>query len=520
MNDQRSQQELAELLNLTTPATSVRSETRTTEPSALELINGSQQPEDSQSEEFETITESSRGYKRFLFVSIVTGLIVSGGVGFFLTMMNIQGSSQPVAVKPIEAETDPNEIKVSLRDRQDELYRAKIALGEQKQDIARIDELKAQKIALAEPKKPEPEPAPQPKPVPQPVVRPPQPTPPPVTYRPKPAPIQRRTSPKPVVRTEPKPQYDSMADWQALATFGSYGANQNGEIESTPKRRATNVVNITPSMQTIAPTKLSPYLMASRAREYSKLSPIATAGYSSEAEAITAQTEFISALESIDSKNSTVTQKKPTAKAALNQTVKAKLLNPVQWVANSREAEEKYPVFINLEEDLLDARGKVLIPEDSQLVYIVERVTPNGIIRGTINSAIIDGQEVSFPNNAIAIRNKKGGLLMAKYKDIKNGGSNRDVIRFASGALGGLSEVIAQPKSTSSSSTSFGTSISTDYGDRDYLGTAVSKGAADALEGRASEMDRLYERIPAVGMWEIKEGKKISLIVTRSFSLE
>ncbi|MGB5714067.1 MAG: hypothetical protein WBM44_24545, partial [Waterburya sp.] len=361
-----------------------------------------------------------------------------------------------------------------------------------------IDRLKANKIKIAPAKekidkavkKPKPSPAP---PKVQSVVR---------------QPINRPLVPtqtKPKISTEPK--YDTLADWQKLANFGAYGISNEAEVI---KRRAIPVVD----QQIIPSNKVSPYVMGSRDRNFEELSPIARAKYNSEAEMVEGEKGLINALKSIRSTKATSIQK--TRKAAVNQRLEAKLINPIQW---ADEADEGYSSFLNLEEDLIDASGKVLIPQDGQLIYEIDSITNNGVIRGKLTTAIVNGHEISIPNGAISLRNKKGGLLIAKYKNLNNGSGNRDVMRFASGAIGSLSDVITRPQRSSSSSTSFGTSISTDYGEPNYIETALSKGTADILEGRVEEMERAYDNTPVLGIWELKEGTKLTLIINRSFEI-
>ncbi len=496
---EKSQQELAELLNLT-PTSQPKEETLP--QTHLDLIEIDDFTHNSSDSDPQTVPNPQKsvteGINRLAFVALGSGVVVLFFVGFFLFGMNLKDT---VTVEEPTVEEETEKIQITAEEKQDQLYRARIALGEQKEDFARIDHLKAEKIEIA-PSKEEIKPT----------VAKPQPAPATPTLQPEARkPISRpqiHSQIKPKVSTEPK--YNTLADWQKLANFGAYGASDYSETEVI-RRRDNPVVD----QQIIPSNKVSPYVMSSRDRNFTELSPIARAKYNSETEMIAGEKRLISTLKSIKSTETIGTQKPHRAKA--NQRLEAKLLNPIQW---ADEADEGYSSLLNLEEDLMDASGKVLIPEDSQLVYQIKSITKNGLIRGQLTTAIIDGEEVSIPKGAISLRNKKGGLLVAKYKDLNNGSGSRDMMRFASGAIDGLSEVIDRPQRTSSSSTNFGTSISTDYGDPNYIETALSKGVADILEGRVKEMERAYDNAPILGIWELKEGTKLTLIINRSFEFD
>ena len=496
---ERSQQELAELLNLTTTS---QPKEETVPPTHLDLIETENFTHNSSDSDPQTIPNPGKsvteGINRLAFVTLGSGMVVLFFVGFFLIGMNLKS---PVAVEKPTVKEKTKRIQITPKEKQQQLYRAKIALAEQKQEFARIDQLKAEKIKIA-PSKEEIKPT-----VAKPQSAPATPTVQPVARRP----ISRPGIGSQIKPTVSKaPEYDNFADWEKLANIGTYGASNNGETEVI-RRRANPVVD----QQIILSNKVSPYVMGSRDRDFTKLSPIARAKYNSETEMIAGEKRLISTLKSIKSTKPIGTQKPRRAKA--NQRLKAKLLNPIQW---ADEADEGYSSLLNLEEDLMDASGKVLIPQDSQLVYEIDSITNNGVIRGKLITAIIDGKEVEIPKGAISLRNKKGGLLVAKYKNLNNGSGNRDVMRFASGAIDGLSEIINRPQRTSSSSTSFGTSISTDYGDPNYIETALSKGAADILEGRVNEMEKAYDNSPILGIWELQEGTKLTLIINRSFEVD
>lgn len=496
---EKSQQELAQLLNLT-PSSQPQEESVT--QTHLDLIEEDNFTQNSDNSSTKTVANSQKsmidGINRLTFVTFGSGVVVLFFVGFFLVGMNLK---ETVTVEEPTVENELEKIKITAEEKQEQLYRAKIALAEQKKEFARIDQLKAEKIQIARPKDKIKETVAEPKPSPA-----------PPTVRP----VARQSINRPLVRQQPRPEvttepkYDTIADWQQLANIGAYGTSGYEEAKVV-KRRTTPVVD----QQIIPSNKVSPYVMGSRDRDFTELSPIARSEYQNEAEMVAGETRLISALKSIRSTKATSTKK--TRRAAANQKLKAKLLNPMQW---ADEADEGYSSLLNLEEDLMDTSGKVLIPQDSQLVYEIDNITNNGVIRGKLTAAIIDGQEVSLPRGAITLRNKKGGLLVAKYKDLNNGSGNRDLMRFASGAIDGLSEVINRPQRTSSSSTSFGTSISTDFGDPNYVETALSKGAADILEGRVEEMERAYDNTPVLGIWELKEGTKLTLIINRSFEVD
>lgn len=505
MSTQRSQQELAELLNLTSTNTTNSEPETDLEPTHLDLIEEAENSEPDESPD-KSNKSFGEGISRLLFIAGGAGIAVLSIVAFFTIGMNLQGKTAAVVV---EEETQM-QTSVTPEEKQNENYRVQIALGDQKKDFERIDQMKAEKIQLAAPVlKSEAKPQP-PKPQPKPIAQPPKPAP-----RAAIKPIRQSAPPKPKIRasvTKPaQPQYDSLSDWHQLASIGSYGALRDDSVNTkTVSNRPTQVAR----RKVMPSSNLSPYLLASRERDFDNLSPIARANYQSEIDVISGEAKAISVLKSITSTEAKQTV--PTRSAAINQKLEAKLLNPIQWIDSESDS---YTSFLDLETDLLDKKGNVSIPNGSQLIYEIENVSKNGVIKGHVTGAIVDGREIVIPKGAISIRNKKGGLLVAKYKTIKNTPGNRDILRFATSAIGSVSEIIARPKTSSSSTTSFGTSISTDYGDPDYLESAISKGAADALEGRVAEMEQTYSNAPELNVWELKENTKLTLLVNRSFRI-
>ena len=485
MTNQETQ--LAALLGMSTDRQQVIDNSPESAP--LELIQ-----DDSPTEVSKTNSFATSSLNRLYLIAGVSGLIIFSAIAFFRSAFSF---SQPVAKQP-EPTTKETEIKIA-KTTVDNEAKARIALYKQEQELKALENLKAKsetpapEIKIHRHSKPIPtQVATTPKPIEQPVK--------PIS-QPKPiTPLSHRQTP-----TIPKIiQYDSLADWSRLATLGSVGYAPASPTDNT------TLLSSLPQTSLVASTQLSPNLLTPPS---TKLPPLLAANYNSIADVIAAETRFIDLLHS-PTTNMVETQNTQTI--AIAQRVKAYLAYPVHLSTDRNQPVQRS--FLILDEPLLDREGAEVIPTDSQIVFEIESIRGGGIVYGRAVAVIIDGVEKPLPAEAITVNGKKGGMLMAKLKNQANS-DNRDLINFGLGAVEGLSQALSQPDSTFSSLSSFGSTQSVDYGDRNYPQQALAQGVTKILEERANQLAQQSRNIPNLSYWELKEDTEVTIAVNKSFEL-
>ncbi len=355
-------------------------------------------------------------------------------------------------------------------------------------------------------------PRPEPEVKPEPIHQPPRPT---VPQRITPPARVRNRLPQPTV-SKPRitrnikpatPEYDSLEDWSALASLGSYGYTaspkaSHSKTSAIDIARRTRKKN-TPQVQSVSYTQSIPPLLA--------------ANYSSSQEIEQANSKFTQLLKTAENPQPVEVAKASNA-IAIAQRVKAKLVNPFQAAAGVKEVNQR--LFITLEEGLIDTQGLERVAPGTQLVYEIDNIDRGGIVSGTIVSLIKDNQEIPLPQDALLVSGKKGSILTANYKSRKNGGGNRDVVNFGLGATKAVGDLLNRPNSSFTSIGSFGQTQSVDYGDPNYLGSVASTGAEKVLENRVRDVERQYQDAPVIGIWELKPNTDLTITVNRAFEVQ
>ena len=444
---------------------------------------------------------------RLLLVLAIVAIPVGGCLAFFGSALNLKTSleknSSEVTVIQVE---QSNSAKKQV---QEDNLRGIVAIGQQSEAIKGIEERKVKpeiKVELEEPKlevKAKKVVSPQPTPV---VVR--HSSPPVVVSRPQPRPVSQ-----PVAKISKSIQYDSMSDWQNLASLGSYGG---GTLGSTFNRsKISNSVgnsNSTSIRERMLRNKSSKSLVVN-AVDNPSLPPIVAINASSQQELTEAEALFLEALQSADEPQPAFSTK-TSSSVAIAQQVKAKLNTGINYAKGMPTQRS----FIRLEEALLDVNDRVKIPAGSLIVYEVYGVN-GGIIDGQALAILTDDREYPLPKNAISVLGKNGDFLMAKSKDVRNGGGNSSVLDFTLGAAQQTNDLINRPNSSFSSSTQFGSSSSVNYGNRNYAGAILSGGLEKVLEGQTQELARRSNSSPVSSFWQLKQGSTVMLQVNFAFDL-
>lgn len=251
----------------------------------------------------------------------------------------------------------------------------------------------------------------------------------------------------------------------------------------------------------------------SQPKSGNSLPPVVAVNVSSQQELTQAEAVFLEALQSADQPEETVFRARSENSVAAAQQVKGTLNTGINYAKGMPSQR----AFISLEESLYDADGQVQIPASSLLVYEINSVN-NGIIQGQVIAVIEEDREYPLPKNSISVLGKNGDFLMAKYKEVRDGGGNASVLDFALGAAQQTNDLINRPNSSFSSSSQFGSSSSVNYGDRNYAGAIVSGGLEKVLEGQTQELERQHNNSPVSSYWQLKQGSIVMLQVNFPFN--
>lgn len=200
----------------------------------------------------------------------------------------------------------------------------------------------------------------------------------------------------------------------------------------------------------------------------------------------------------------------------MGQWASAVVVTPITWLSEGDQ------FLISLEESLLDAGGRIAIPEGSSVV--VQPVTvdeSSGFAELAAVGLMIEGEVIPVDYQTISIKGSGGDPLIAqRYGDIGRDIASNDLEMFAIGAFGGVGEILTRPDSQTITNGAFGGSASTEYGDRNILG-AVLSGGAEQLVGRMGERNqsRLDELRSRDQIFYLAEGTSVQFYVNSSFSL-
>ena len=200
----------------------------------------------------------------------------------------------------------------------------------------------------------------------------------------------------------------------------------------------------------------------------------------------------------------------------MGQKASATVTTPITWLGEGNQ------YMIALNEDVLDASGRVAIPADSSVVVQPVSVDESsGYAELAAVGLMMNGDVIPVDYQTVSIHGEGGNPLIAqRYGDIGGDIAANDVEMFAIGALGGIGQILTRPDSQVVTNGAFGSSSSTDYGDRNILG-AVLDGGSQQLVGRMGDRNqsRLDELRSRDAIFYLAEGTPVQFYVNTSFSL-
>lgn len=437
-------------------------------------------------------TFATSGTSRMIFVCGVLGVAVFGVLGFFGTALQLGNSEQPAPapeVENVESEITLEEETV------DSEATTRLFTYMQERELAEVNELTLETV--------EPEPQPEkipPAPAatiarqPQPIPQPPRPVPQsftPNTFPPAP----------PQIIEEKEDSFETLA---ALAKVGSYGNIPSAESNSVNSGFSSSMNNSTLSSSSAAIGKISP-----------SIPPILQVNYSNTYEKTKGEREFVSLLR--NPQPVTLSSSDSTPTIASNQNVRGKLDTPLYWL-NTSQALPPQRLYISLSEPLLDKNNREIVPKEAKIIYQVSGIGQGGTVTGEAILLEINDKEYSLPKNAISVKGKSSGFLVAKFHNKKNTAANQDLVNAALGASKAITSLIERPSSSTTTFGQFGQTQDVQFENSDFA-TAIAAGATqEVLEKRAEDIRRSYEESPTLSYWKLKENTSLTIRIDRSFT--
>ena len=198
------------------------------------------------------------------------------------------------------------------------------------------------------------------------------------------------------------------------------------------------------------------------------------------------------------------------------------LVTPVIWAPDGSRGEARF--IVSLSQPILDAQGQPALPPDTQFVVAAQNLDPDsGLVDLTVMALLIEGQEYEAPEGVFSVRDRQGGLLLGELRNQPNQGRG-DTARVLTGALVQVGKLMNRPRSTRSSSTngSFGNSQSsvTENSDPNYVGAVLEGGFeqfASVIEARQKAAAEALSKAPQ--LYQLKAKHPIQIFVNQSLSL-
>lgn len=182
-------------------------------------------------------------------------------------------------------------------------------------------------------------------------------------------------------------------------------------------------------------------------------------------------------------------------------------------------------VVVTLSAPLTDTSDQVVMPAGTSLVFEVRGVDTNGVLDAVAVSWLDNtGMEQPLPSESLVLTGEEGSPLIAKgYFDDGGTIARMDLSTAALGALGKVGEILNRPKQQTSSSTSGGTVSQTSTsttGDPNLLGALLEGGATPVLEQILKRNDRAIQDLQKrKNLWFLEAGTPVGVMVSRSFEL-
>ncbi|WP_239005511.1 TrbI/VirB10 family protein [Gloeothece citriformis] len=196
----------------------------------------------------------------------------------------------------------------------------------------------------------------------------------------------------------------------------------------------------------------------------------------------------------------------------------AQIATSIIWAQGMESSD---PFVVTLSEPISDLNGIEVLPEGTEIIFLVDQIHDSGMVIGDAIAIRLDGQEMELPRGVFALRAPGGKPLIAVLRNDARGDiARRDAMGFVVGALGKVGEVVNRPTSTSSSSGFGGFSQSSTYDSPNITG-AVLEGGFEPLSEQMKrrnerEIDELQDR---ERLWYLKDGTKVQIQVNRLLEL-
>jgi hypothetical protein len=361
----------------------------------------------------------------------------------------------------------------------------------------------------------------------------------PVASPPAPKPVSdssrstQRATPTAVATPRSDSEVDPIAQWQTLASLGSY--SDNSSSVSSPQGDdqvpvASPVAN-TPMYAMQRSQQLSANTMQ-RPQQFSSANTIPVSQSQPQPQpqsqplpqAPPAVASEVSAEQRL--LDGTPYRIAPTGAMTAARAVTPLVLPAVESRGqSSRTPDTPDRVVVTLIAPLTDTSDQVVMPAGTSLVFEVKGVDTNGVISAVAVSQLDNtGMEQPLPPESLVLTGEQGSPLIAKgYFDDGGTIASMDFSTAALGALGKVGEILNRPKEQTSSSTSGGTvsqTTTSTTGEPNLLGALLEGGASPVLDQILKRNDRAIQDLQKrKNLWFLEAGTPVQIMVTRSFEL-
>jgi hypothetical protein len=340
---------------------------------------------------------------------------------------------------------------------------------------------------------------------------------------PRPAPVARSTP------SAPSRSVDPMERWQQLARLGSYGSI-SPEESTTPEFSRSEQVSprVAQAMQN------APYKVASIAVPTAQIAPTSAVQSFQPEFSTTAPVERLPQQESESSASEVPEILVEEESRILNAELEPPNAPEQRAIAAGTHSpgEVTTPIVIDesgqsdrftvrLDEPILDNRGQVAFPEETEFVVQVDRVSQAGQVHVSAIAAnwSVDEQqqEITLPPNTIQVRGEDGEPLMAEHFDDRGGAiAGMDAGQFLLGAAGRAAELYT--RSDSRVQTRGSSTVITESNPAPNIVAGIVEGGTDAvLESIQERNRRAIERMEEMpNVRYIESGTDVEVFVNQS----
>ena len=374
------------------------------------------------------------------------------------------------------------------------------------------------------------------------------------TVTPKPKPIEplplpssrlsQRLSPSaPLGNNPPIQAVDPMAEWQRLASLGTYGEVEANSDASAPAQGGDANATLAALFgegagATSAPVAIDviaaddeDFGTATQAAPLSdyfepRVQPVAhweTVEAVEPAETVEVSAKSVAADEPIKAfAKPRLLAQAPERTILVGSSGQGHLVTPVLWAPDGSRGEARF--IVALSEPITDAQGQPALPEGTQFVVAAQNLdAESGLVDLSVMALVIDGQEYEAPEGIFSVRDREGGLLLGELRSKPNQGRG-DLARVVTGALSNVGSLLNRPRSSSSTTSngSFGSSqsSSTQNSDPNYVGAVLEGGFSElssVIEERQQAAAEALAQAPQ--LYQLPADYRIRIFVNQSLSL-